>query len=122
MAANTFASALQTCFKERSALATKHKMVPNVRTGSNSSGTEQVPVVIIGGGICGLLAAERCVREGIRFLLFERGDDYGGNWVVRANTYSHLQASSELVDCGAQCQDSPRGFTQCTILSTEPMS
>ena len=37
-------------------------------------GTEQVPVVIIGGGICGLLAAERCVKEGNQvFVIRERG-------------------------------------------------
>lgn len=71
--------------------------------------------MIIGGGICGLLAAERCVREGIKFLLFERGDDYGGNWVVRANTYSHLQASSDIIDCGVHCQDSRKRFRQYTI-------
>ena len=67
-------------------------MGPTVRSRVTSQGVEQIPVVIIGGGICGLLAAERCVREGIDFTLFERNDDFGGNWVVRANTYSHLQA------------------------------
>jgi len=67
-------------------------MAPTLRSRTNSKNAEQIPVVIIGGGICGLLAAERCVREGIIFLLFERGDDFGGNWFVRANSYSHLQA------------------------------
>ena len=67
-------------------------MGPVLRSRVGSQGVEQVPVVIIGGGICGLLAAERCVREGIAFVLFERSDVFGGNWVVRANTYSHLQA------------------------------
>ena len=70
-------------------------MGPTLRSRVSSQGVDQIPVVIIGGGICGLLAAERCVREGIPFTLFERNDDFGGNWVVRANTYSHLQARSK---------------------------
>lgn len=66
-------------------------MAPTLLSRTNLKSAEQIPVVIIGGGICGLLVAERCVREGINFLLFERGDDFGGNWFVRANSYSHLQ-------------------------------
>ena len=79
-------------------------MGPTLRSRVSSQGVEQIPVVIIGGGICGLLAAERCVREGIPFTLFERNDDFGGNWVVRANRYSHLQAR-------------PRTQTQLLLLS-----
>ncbi|CAK0786243.1 hypothetical protein CVIRNUC_009456 [Coccomyxa viridis] len=71
-------------------------MGPTLRSRVSSQGVDQIPVVIIGGGICGLLAAERCVREGISFTLFERNDDFGGNWVVRANKYSHLQAHAAL--------------------------
>lgn len=48
-------------------------------------------VVIVGGGICGVLAAQRLSQENIDFLIVERSDSFGGNWVVRANSYSHLQ-------------------------------
>ena len=48
-------------------------------------------MAIIGGGICGVMAGARCVRDGISFVILERGDRFGGNWVVRANSYSHLQ-------------------------------
>ena len=53
--------------------------------------TEQVAVAIIGGGICGVMAGARCVQGGISFVILERGHSFGGNWVVRANSYSHLQ-------------------------------
>ena len=52
---------------------------------------EQVSVAIIGGGVCGVLAAQRCAKENIPYAVFERCDDFGGNWFVRANSYSHLQ-------------------------------
>ena len=50
-----------------------------------------VAVAIIGGGICGVMAGARCVRDGLSFVILERGSCYGGNWFVRANSYSHLQ-------------------------------
>ena len=67
-------------------------MGPALRSRTASNTLEQIPVIIVGGGVCGLLAADRCLREGIDFVLFERGEEHGGNWLVRANTYSHLQA------------------------------
>lgn len=53
--------------------------------------TKQVAVAIIGGGVCGVLAAQRCVQEKLSFIIFDRCNDFGGNWFVRANSYSHLQ-------------------------------
>ena len=53
--------------------------------------TGDLAVAIIGGGICGVMAGARCIREGLSFVILERGEAYGGNWIVRANSYSHLQ-------------------------------
>ena len=80
-------------------------MGPALRSRTASKPLEQIPVVIIGGGVCGLLAADRCLREGIDFVLFERGEEYGGNWVVRANTYSHLQARRRSLGQQLAAQD-----------------
>lgn len=52
---------------------------------------DDVAVAIIGGGICGIMAGARCIKEGLSFVIFERGNAHGGNWIVRANSYSHLQ-------------------------------
>lgn len=59
--------------------------------------TEPVAVAIIGGGVCGVLAAQRCVRENLPFIMFDRCNDFGGNWFVRANSYSHLQVRAVLL-------------------------
>lgn len=93
--------------------------MPALRSRTNAQAVEQFPVIIIGGGICGLLAAERCLRDGIQYLLFERGDDFGGNWVVRANTYSHLQASYETLDCSTDAQqlDSSKAMPRQKLLN-----
>jgi len=58
---------------------------------ASSIAPEQFSVAIIGGGVCGVLAAQRCVQENMSFILFDRCTDFGGNWFVRANSYSHLQ-------------------------------
>ena len=76
-----------------SVLTHSPSMSPALRSRTAPHSVKEIPVVIVGGGVCGLLAADRCLREGIKFLLFERGEDYGGNWSVRANSYSHLQVS-----------------------------
>lgn len=83
-------------------------MSPTVRSRTASDTVEQIPVVIIGGGVCGLLAADRCLRVGIKFLLFERAGEYGGNWHARANTYSHLQARYRNLGSQARCRGSCR--------------
>ena len=50
-------------------------------------------VAIIGGGICGILAAKGCRDRNLPYRLIERGDDLGGNWMTLANGHSYLQAS-----------------------------
>lgn len=57
---------------------------------------EEVSVAIIGGGVCGVLAAQRCAQEKLSYKIFERCSDFGGNWFVRANSYSHLQARRDV--------------------------
>lgn len=54
---------------------------------------ETTEVAIIGGGICGILAAKGCRDHNLPYRLIERGDDLGGNWVTLANGHSCLQAS-----------------------------
>ena len=54
---------------------------------------EQTDVLIVGGGICGVLAAQQCKERGIPFKLIERCGDFGGVWAFRANAHSHLQVT-----------------------------
>ena len=50
-----------------------------------------VDVVVIGGGVCGVLAGQSLGAEGFTYKIVERDQDYGGVWTYRANSYSHLQ-------------------------------
>ncbi|KAL6781746.1 hypothetical protein ACKKBF_B09280 [Auxenochlorella protothecoides x Auxenochlorella symbiontica] len=52
----------------------------------------QCDMVIIGGGICGLLAARQCRDKGLSYTLIEREKRLGGNWHTKANDHSFLQA------------------------------
>lgn len=54
---------------------------------------EDVDIVVVGGGVCGVLAARRFAQEGFTYKIIERNNDYGGVWAYRANEYSHLQVS-----------------------------
>ena len=49
-------------------------------------------VVVVGGGVCGVLAAQKLGEEGLTYKVVERLEDFGGVWTYRANSYSHLQA------------------------------
>ncbi len=51
----------------------------------------QCDMVIIGGGICGLLAARQCRDMGLSYTLIEREKRLGGNWHTKANDHSFLQ-------------------------------
>ena len=53
-------------------------------------------IIILGAGICGVLAAQQCVEKGFSFKIFERRDSTGGVWSFRANRHSHLQASRKF--------------------------
>lgn len=53
-------------------------------------------VVIIGGGVCGVLAGRRFAKEGFTYKIIEKAADFGGVWHYRANDYSHLQVNGRL--------------------------
>ena len=71
--------------------------VPYTEDGSDLAGPRSikgmadVDVLIVGGGICGVLAGRRFAQEGLSYKIIERNGDYGGVWAYRANDYSHLQ-------------------------------
>ena len=50
-----------------------------------------VDVIVIGGGLCGVLAGQRCTRVGLSYTIIEKEDDFGGVWETLANRHSHLQ-------------------------------
>ena len=58
----------------------------------------KVDVCIVGGGICGILAAQGCVQRGLSFVLLEQGEALGGCWQTLANSYSTLQVRSITVN------------------------
>lgn len=49
-------------------------------------------VAVIGGGVVGVLTAQRLRDRGIAFRVIERLQDFGGCWITEANNYSTLQA------------------------------
>lgn len=56
--------------------------------------TETTEMIIVGGGICGILAAKKCHDLNIPYKLIEREDKLGGNWHILANAHSYLQVFS----------------------------
>lgn len=52
-----------------------------------------VDILIVGGGVCGVLAGRRFAQEGFSYRIIEKNDNFGGVWAYRANDYSHLQVS-----------------------------
>lgn len=48
-------------------------------------------MIIIGGGICGIIAAKMCHDRNISYILVERQEILGGNWHSLANAHSYLQ-------------------------------
>lgn len=48
-------------------------------------------MVIVGGGICGIIAAKMCTDRKIPYKLIERERILGGNWHSLANSTSYLQ-------------------------------
>lgn len=58
--------------------------------------TETTDMVIIGGGICGILAAKNCHDRGLKYKLIEREALLGGNWHLLANAHSYLQVRHPL--------------------------
>jgi cation diffusion facilitator CzcD-associated flavoprotein CzcO len=54
-----------------------------------------VAVLVVGGGVCGVLAGQRCAAKGMSFRLVDAGEDFGGVWRTLANTHSQLQVGAE---------------------------
>lgn len=51
-----------------------------------------VDVCIIGGGICGIIAAHKCIDNELSFIIIEKNEKLGGVWHTVANDHSQLQA------------------------------
>lgn len=58
---------------------------------SEMASRHHVDVVVIGGGLCGVLAGQRCTMEGLSYTIVEKENDFGGVWGTLANKHSHLQ-------------------------------
>lgn len=59
-----------------------------------SAPARAVDVLIVGGGLCGVLAAHRCDYNALSYCLIERQSDFGGVWASLANEHSHLQVKA----------------------------
>jgi hypothetical protein len=77
----------------------------SARTASSVTTHPPVEVAIIGGGLCGTLAAaELTGRDGARVVVLEaspRATPLGGVWATAANGHSHLQAAACLYEWDA---------------------
>ncbi len=62
-----------------------------------SAPVKAVDVLIVGGGVCGVLAAHRCNEKSLSYCLIERQSDFGGVWASLANEHSHLQVSYSTI-------------------------
>ena len=58
---------------------------------------QKTEMVIVGGGICGILAAKQCHDRGMKYVVIERENALGGVWHTMANDTSFLQASGALM-------------------------
>ena len=54
---------------------------------------EETEMVIVGGGICGILAAKQCHDRGMKYVVIEKEAKLGGVWHTMANGTSFLQVS-----------------------------
>ena len=54
-----------------------------------------VEVLVVGGGVCGVLAGQRCAARGISFCIVDEGADFGGIWCTLANGHSQLQVGAK---------------------------
>lgn len=61
---------------------------------STPAPAKAVDVVIVGGGVCGVLAAHRCLEKGLTYCIVDRQSDFGGVWASLANQHSHLQVTT----------------------------
>lgn len=52
----------------------------------------ETDMMIVGGGICGILAAKMCADRRWPYVVVERNPELGGVWTTLANRHSYLQA------------------------------
>ncbi len=58
---------------------------------SSKMQVEETEMVIVGGGICGILAAKQCHDRGMKYVVIEKEAKLGGVWHTMANGTSFLQ-------------------------------
>ncbi len=55
-------------------------------------------VCVIGAGPCGIAAGKNCAQAGLDFVLFEKNDRVGGNWVFNAATgHSSVYENTHII-------------------------
>jgi len=54
---------------------------------------KQVDMIIVGAGVCGLIAAEEIKKKGKSYMILEKSVEVGGCWVQAANKTSHVAVS-----------------------------
>lgn len=52
----------------------------------------ETDMMIVGGGICGILAAKMCADRRWPYVVVEKNPQLGGVWTTLANRHSYLQA------------------------------
>ena len=81
---------------------------------------QPVDVCIVGGGICGILAAQGCVERGLSFLVFEQGEALGGCWQTLANAYSTLQVRMNVSAAVVATIATVAVVRRCDLAPTRP--
>ena len=83
----------------------RYRKDPYVKFEEREPKTEDVDVIVIGGGFAGMLAAVRLIEKGVdNIRIFERGGDFGGTWywnrypgaACDVESYSYLPLLEEM--------------------------
>ncbi len=71
-------------------------------------------VLVVGGGIAGLQAADSLARAGVEVILAEREDDLGGNLKSLGTIFGDGRQAAELIEMRARAISSSAKVTICT--------
>lgn len=75
----------------RASIRTQSAAAMSVNKEELTIGTEEtIDMVIVGGGVCGLIAAGECVDQKKTFIVLDKSDDIMGCWPQAANHTSHV--------------------------------